>query len=125
MVTTNGLWQTAEAGKSWGKLPKLPAEARSSASTSPDEKHGWAVGAKKKFSRPTTAASTGRPWLPPPKPPADPQYSAYNWIAFATPQVGIITGWNMPPRRVEPASRLAGSGSRPRQPRHAAPLVFA
>jgi hypothetical protein len=30
------------------------------------------------------------------------QYSAYNWVAFATAKFGIITGWNLPPRRTPP-----------------------
>jgi hypothetical protein len=38
--------------------------------------------------------------------PGEKIYSAYNWIAFANPNVGIVSGWNLPPRRFP--SRLPG-----------------
>ena len=101
MVTSKGLWQTVEAGRSWTKLPKLPGEIFRVHFI--DENHGWAVGLKK------TALETldgGKTWSPLSAAAADPgedvNYSAYTWIAFATPREGVITGWNIPPRRYGP-----------------------
>jgi len=33
------------------------------------------------------------------EPKANRDYTAYTWISFATPQIGMITGFNRPPRR--------------------------
>ena len=97
MVTVNGLWQTMEAGKSWSKLPKPPS--RILRVYFADEKNGWAVGPRK------VALEThdgGRRWTAiaaAAEQPGKPEYSVYNWIAFASPQFGMMTGWNLPPRR--------------------------
>jgi hypothetical protein len=37
------------------------------------------------------------------EPPGEAAYSAYTWIAFATPKSGQIVGFNRPPRRFGPA----------------------
>jgi hypothetical protein len=98
MVTTKGLWQTAEAGRSWTRLPKPPGPILRVYFL--DENHGYAVGTKK------TAVETkdgGKTWqkmaVVKPEAGENVNYSAYNWIAFATPTIGLITGWNVPPRR--------------------------
>ncbi|HUB78364.1 MAG TPA: hypothetical protein VMB03_06185 [Bryobacteraceae bacterium] len=100
LVTTKGLWQTVEAGRSWTKLPKLPAEIFRVYFI--DEKHGWGIGPKK------TALETrdgGQSWSPLVAASAqdgeDVNFSCYTWIAFATPRNGLITGWNIPPRRFD------------------------
>ena len=97
MVTEKGLWQTTESGKSWSKMPRVPA--RIFRVYFQDEKNGWAAGARKtvlethdggqQWTR--VAAAAEQPGLA--------ENSAYGWIAFATPQLGIITGWNRPPER--------------------------
>ncbi len=98
LVTTKGVWQTLEMGKTWTKLPKPPGEIYRVHFA--DEKNGWAVGPKK------TALETqdgGHKWAPlavAADQPGDVHYSAYTWIAFATPQMGLITGWNIPPRNL-------------------------
>src|SRR5262249_32770143 len=59
MVTTKGLWETTEVGKSWRKVPGLPADMLRVYFL--DEKIGVAAGAKKK------AAQThdgGAHWTP-------------------------------------------------------------
>ena len=96
LVTTKGLWQTAESGRTWTKLPKLPAEIYRVYFV--DEQHGWAIGPKK------TAMETqdgGKTWTQLGAATAalgeNTDYSAYTWIAFATPKIGLITGGNMPP----------------------------
>jgi hypothetical protein len=34
--------------------------------------------------------------------PGDPLYSAYIWVGFATPEIGLVLGTNNPPRRFAP-----------------------
>jgi photosystem II stability/assembly factor-like uncharacterized protein len=101
LVTTKGLWQTLEAGRSWTKLPKLPGDIYRVHFL--DENTGWAIGPKK------TALEThdgGKTWIALGAAAADfgedIEYTAYTWIAFATPRIGLITGWNFPPRRFGP-----------------------
>jgi photosystem II stability/assembly factor-like uncharacterized protein len=97
MVTAKGgLWETNEAGRNWRKLPKPASEIVRVAFTS--ETDGWAIGGKKKV---LETHDGGKRWTPvaaAAEPPGNPDRSAYTWIAFATPQAGIITGWNMPQR---------------------------
>ncbi len=98
LVTAKGVWRTLEMGKTWAKLPKPPGQIYRVYFA--DDKNGWAVGPRK------TVLEThdgGQKWAPvtvATKQPGDVQYSAYTWIAFATPQAGVITGWNIPPRNV-------------------------
>jgi len=112
MVTTKGLWQTTEAGKSWTKLPKVPADILRVYFV--DENTGWAVGAKKSILETHDGARTWKALPAAEEPPGNRDNSAYTWIAFATPRIGLITGWNIPPRRwgsefpdwMDPASAL-------------------
>jgi len=97
MVTEKGLWQTTEAGKSWTKMPRVPAQIIRVCFQ--DEKHGWAAGARKTVLEThdggqqwTRVAAAGEQ-------PGSVESSSYVWIAFATPQLGVITGWNRPPER--------------------------
>jgi photosystem II stability/assembly factor-like uncharacterized protein len=101
LVTAKGLWQTTEAGRTWTKLPKLPGEIYRVHFL--DENTGWAIGPKK------TAIEThdgGKTWVALGAAAAELgeeiEYTAYTWIAFATPRVGLITGWNAPPGRFAP-----------------------
>ena len=100
LVTAKGLWRTVEAGRSWTKLPKVPAEIFRVYFLS--ERHGWAIGAKK------TALETrdgGQTWSPLVAASAqdgeDINFSSYTWVAFASPRNGLITGWNIPPHRFD------------------------
>jgi photosystem II stability/assembly factor-like uncharacterized protein len=97
MVTTKGLWQTTEVGKSWRKIPGLPSDMLRVYFT--DENNGLAAGAKKKVEETHDGGAHWKPMAVAAEPPGLPNYSVYNWIAFATPKVGLISGWNMPPRR--------------------------
>lgn len=101
MVTTKGLWRTAEAGKTWTKLPRLPAEIYRVYFI--DEKRGLAVGPKKVALETPDGGVTWKPLgVGGAQTREDIRYSAYTWIAFATPRFGLITGWNIPPRRFAP-----------------------
>jgi photosystem II stability/assembly factor-like uncharacterized protein len=101
MVTEGGLYKTTEAGRNWTKVGKLPKGPILRVYFS-DANTGWGVGEKK------TVLEThdgGVKWVPvstAAAPPGEAQYSAYTWISFATPQFGLITGFNLPPRRWGP-----------------------
>jgi len=101
MVTENGLWKTIETGRKWTKVGKFPKGPILRVYFI-DANNGFAVGEKKtilethdggaKWSQVATAAA----------PPGEAAYSAYTWVAFATPQYGLILGFNQPPRRWGP-----------------------
>jgi hypothetical protein len=100
MVTSKGLWRTTEAGRNWTKLPKIPEDMLRVCFTS--EKDGYAVGLKKLV---VQTHDGGQSWTPVKEAadqPGDPHYSAYVWVAFATPKAGLIAGTNNPPRRFAP-----------------------
>jgi hypothetical protein len=96
LVTSKGVWQTLEMGKTWTKLPKPPREIYRVYFT--DEQTGWAVGPKETVLETHDGGHKWAPLAAATNQPGDVHYSAYTWIAFATPQLGVITGWNIPPR---------------------------
>lgn len=100
MVTDRGLWETTEAGKSWRKIPGLPSNIIRVHFT--DERHGIAVGAKKRVDLTEDGGLHWKPLAAAAELPGEEKFSVYNWIAFVTPQVGMISGWNQPPRRDAP-----------------------
>lgn len=97
MVTSDGLWQTTEAGKSWRKIPGLPSNMLRVYFT--DENNGLAVGSKKRVVETHDGGAHWKPITAAADVPGVANYSAYNWIAFATAKFGLISGWNVPPRR--------------------------
>lgn len=97
MVTTKGLWQTTETGRNWRKLPRLPGQIFRVVFT--DEQTGFAAGAKKKAYQTKDGGRTWTPIAAAAEPPGNPDYSAYTWVVFPTAKDGIMTGWNLPPRR--------------------------
>jgi hypothetical protein len=112
MVTTKGIWRTEEVGKSWTKLPKAPSDVLRVYFT--DENNGWAIGGKKGIFETHDGGKEWKAVAAAAEPPGNKDYSAYTWIAFATPRYGLISGWNIPPRRwgnefsplLDPASAL-------------------
>jgi hypothetical protein len=117
MVTEKGLWRTAEAGKSWTKLPNVRApELGGSISLNAKglhmlhnarapvlrvlfagENNGWAVCGNKTVLKTHDGARHWSSVRAAAEPPGDPRSSAYRWIAFATPQAGLIVGSTNPP----------------------------
>ena len=97
MVTSRGLWQTTEAGKNWRKIPGLPSDVLRVYFL--DETNGLAAGTKKKAIETHDGGAHWKPMSAAAEPPGQANYSVYNWIAFATPKVGLISGWNQPPRK--------------------------
>lgn len=100
MVTTKGLWRTNETGRSWTKLPKVPGDLLRVCFTS--EKDGYAVGIKKLVLETHDGGESWKPLKEAEDQPGDDKYSAYVWVDFANPKVGLITGTNNPPRRFGP-----------------------
>ena len=96
VVTEKGLWRTTEAGRDWVKLPKVPAPVVRVYFA--DEQTGWAACGDKKVLETRDGAQHWKPITAAADQPGNPEYSTYGWIAFANPQLGLITGWNVPPR---------------------------
>jgi len=95
MVTAKGIWQTTETGNNWTKVGKTPSPVLRVYFV--NEKTGWAVGPRKAVFQ---THDGGRHWTKleaAESTPGDPDYSAYTWIAFANPQLGVIAGYNQPP----------------------------
>jgi len=96
LVTTHDLWATDEAGRSWRKVPGLPSGVVRVLFT--DERTGYAAGSKKKAYKTEDGGQHWEAIAAAAEPPGEAKYSAYDWIAFANPKSGMITGWNEPPR---------------------------
>jgi len=98
LVTTKGLWQTEESGRSWRKL-KAPAGLEQVHFA--DANHGWAVGSHKQLYE---TKNGGGDWDELPvvdSVNSSEQYTHFAWIEFADKNVGMIGGWSKPPRRGE------------------------
>ena len=108
------LAQAAEGARA--DLPRLLHSTRRTAS--PPER-------RRRCSKRTMAAQTWTPVAAAAEPPGNPDYSGYSWIAFATPKIGIITGWNHAAAAGSAPAGLAGSRGRPQPARRAAPFVLA
>jgi hypothetical protein len=99
MLTDKGVWQTAESGRSWTKLKSAPSGLLRVWFL--DKKHGFGAGLEKRVFE---TMDGGETWtlLPIAKEAqGDPTFTTYGEIAF-TGDIGIITGWNLPPRRGGP-----------------------
>lgn len=113
MVTEKNLWRTTEAGRDWQKVGKVPE--RPFRVYFWDENHGIAACMKKSV---LETFDGGRKWTriaAAGEPSGAPERSAYTWIAFGTPQYGLITGFNQPlsrwasmfPTWLDPAEALS------------------
>jgi hypothetical protein len=99
MVTDKGIWQTVESGHSWTKLKGAPSGLLRIWFL--DKKHGYAAGLEKRVFETKDAGLT---WtlLPISKEAlGDPTFTTFGEIAFSGDN-GIISGWNIPPRRGGP-----------------------
>ena len=109
MVTDTGLWFTEEAGRSWVKSKTAPANLLRIWFL--DHNHGFAAGRQKHVFETKDAGVTWTPVEIAASQNGDPVYTTYGDIAFSG-QKGIISGWNIPPRRggpdwMEPAQAKA------------------
>ncbi|MFB3828114.1 MAG: hypothetical protein ACE15B_15195 [Bryobacteraceae bacterium] len=96
IVTEKGIYQTIEGGRSWKKIP-APKEILRVHFLTPER--GFGVGLRKSVFE---TADGGKRWTrvaAADAVKARPEYTAFTWITFVTPQVGMIIGYNRPPRR--------------------------
>jgi photosystem II stability/assembly factor-like uncharacterized protein len=98
MVAENSLWKTTEAGRNWSKVSGLP-RGRILRVYFLDADNGWAVGLKKTVLETHDGGVTWTPVKAASTLPGAAAYSAYTFVAFATPKWGLIAGYNRPPRR--------------------------
>jgi photosystem II stability/assembly factor-like uncharacterized protein len=98
MVTERGLWETSEAGRSWTRV-KAPKNVTRVYFVSPER--GFAVGPEKSVYE----TKDGKTWTPLPalaEVKTRAAYTHFEWIVFSSPHVGLIAGYNRPPRQTEP-----------------------
>ena len=117
MVTEKGIWATAESGRTWTKLKNAPSGMSRIWFLTPQ--HGFAAGLEKRVFE-TTDGGDSWTLLPILKEVAgDALFTTFGEIAF-TGDKGIISGWNIPPRRGGPSWMESGKGAaRPEIPHYA------
>ena len=99
MVTDTGIWTTEETGRTWIKQKTSPANLLRVWFL--DRQHGYAAGRQKKVFETKDAGVTWTPLTVADNAPGDPLYTTFGDIAFGGSN-GIISGWNIPPRRGGP-----------------------
>jgi hypothetical protein len=99
MVTDKGIWRTVEAGRAWTKLGRAPSGMLRVWFT--DSKHGFTVGLQKRIFETADGGDTWTPLDIVKEIEVPATYTTFGEIAF-TGQRGIISGWNIPPRRGGP-----------------------
>jgi len=118
MVTDDAIWRSDDGGRTWKKLAKLEDIERVYF-TSAD--HGYAAGDQKKVYETSDGGKTWTELAAAAQPDSTPDRTVYNWIDFAGPDAGIITGWNQPapdPRRAIPEWVNPGHSSSRRETPH-------
>jgi photosystem II stability/assembly factor-like uncharacterized protein len=120
MVTDKGIWATSESGRTWTKLKNSPAAMTRLWFL--DRQHGFAAGLEKRVFETKDAGDT---WTLLPileQVEGNPTYTTFGEIAFAGDR-GIISGWNIPPRRGGPEWMEAGTHPQRREIPHYAVLL--
>ena len=93
MVGDKSIWQSEDGGHGWLKLAALDDVERVHFV---NDQHGWAVGEQKKVYETTDGGKHWTEVAAAAQPESTPERTVYNWIDFAGPRTGIITGWNQP-----------------------------
>ena len=99
MVSEKGIWATAESGRSWKKLAKAPSGMLRVWFLTPQ--YGFAAGLEKRVFETTDG---GESWTLLPivnDIQGDRTFTTFGQIAFSGDN-GIISGWNVPPRKGGP-----------------------
>jgi hypothetical protein len=99
MITGKGIWTTDEAGRTWIKLKGAPTALLKLWFL--DRQHGFAVGLQKRVFE---THDGGDSWAPLPilqSVQGDAVYTTFGEVSFSGDK-GIISGWNLPPRRGGP-----------------------
>jgi photosystem II stability/assembly factor-like uncharacterized protein len=95
MVTEKSVWQTTESGHSWTKLRDAPSGLLRIWFL--DKKHGFAAGLEKRVFETTNGGETWTLLHVAKEAQGDITFTTFGEIAFAG-DLGIISGWNLPPR---------------------------
>src|SRR5579863_3041097 len=93
IVGDKSIWQSVDGGHTWRKLGPVDNAVRVYFTS---EDHGWAVAEQKKVYETTDGGRTWKELPAAQSPESPPESTVYNWIDFASPAIGIITGWNQP-----------------------------
>lgn len=101
LATDKAIWKTTDGAETWSKLKNIKGINRV---WFLDESHGFAVGAPKLVYQTTDGGKKWNKVEAAEKPESNPHYTSYDWITFATPELGLIVGASVPPRQdAEPA----------------------
>ena len=99
MVTEGGIWYTDEAGRTWKRIYKRRGLNRVYFVT---PEHGWALGAAKTIIETKDGGKTWGKVQAAEDVKLNPQYTAFTWMDFGTPENGIIVGRSHPPNAFRP-----------------------
>lgn len=99
MVTDKGIWTTVESGRTWTKLKSAPTALLRVWFL--DRQHGFAAGLQKRVFETLDGGQTWTLLDILKEVQGDPVYTTFGEIAFSDGK-GIISGWNIPPRRGGP-----------------------
>jgi hypothetical protein len=109
LVTSEGIWHTAEAGRSWTRISdqikpnkKLDSPPQGGLILRVwflDAQHGFAAGLQKSVFETHDGGRTWNPVEEAAKPASNPAYSLYTHLGFADAGHGLIVGGYSPPRK--------------------------
>jgi len=109
LVTSEGIWHTAEAGRSWTRISdqikpnkKLDSPPQGGLILRVwflDAQHGFAAGFQKSVFETRDGGRTWNPVEEAAKPSSNPAYSLYTHLGFADARHGLIVGGYSPPRK--------------------------
>lgn len=109
LVTSEGIWHTAEAGRSWTRISdqikpnkKLDSPPQGGLILRVwflDPQHGFAAGFQKSVFETHDGGRTWNPVEEAAKPASNPAYSLYTHLGFADAMHGLIVGGYSPPRK--------------------------
>lgn len=108
LVTSESIWFTAEAGRSWTRISgQIKPDRKLAAAPDTglllrvwflDDQHGYGVGLQKSVYETRDGGRTWKPLAAAAQPNVNPAYSVYSRIAFADERWGLIAGGYAPPR---------------------------
>jgi hypothetical protein len=99
MVTDKGIWTTLESGRSWSKLRNSPGSMLRVWFL--DRQHGFAAGLEKRVFETLDGGESWKLLDILKEVQVAPVYMTFGEISFSGPR-GMISGWNIPPRRGGP-----------------------
>jgi photosystem II stability/assembly factor-like uncharacterized protein len=99
VVTDGGVYETSEAGRTWKKI-RAPKNVLEVYFTTPQR--GFAAGLRKQAWHTSDGGINWTKIAAAAQATGNPDHSAYNVIAFAGAKLGMIGGFNRPPRRNAP-----------------------